>query len=205
MPRKLGTNGCGGALAMNTNRLNSFTDGVIAIIITIMVLELPVPRAAGIGALKPLTVLFAAYALSFVKVGIYWSQHHNMLQAARKVSGPVLLANLFFLFWLSLIPFVVRWVGEAGITRDTVLAFGVIMLLCSVSFAILRSTLIAAEGKDSAVAKATARGRKGLVTILAYLISIAAVFISPYAAVTIYIAVAAMWLVPDQRFERLID
>ncbi|HSQ99324.1 MAG TPA: TMEM175 family protein [Sphingomicrobium sp.] len=190
---------------MNTNRLNSFTDGVIAIIITIMVLELPVPRAAGIGALKPLTVLFAAYALSFVKVGIYWSQHHNMLQAARKVSGPVLLANLFFLFWLSLIPFVVRWVGEAGITRDTVLAFGVIMLLCSVSFAILRATLIAAEGEDSAVAKATARGRKGLITILAYLISIAAVFVSPYAAVAIYIAVAAMWLVPDQRFERLID
>jgi uncharacterized membrane protein len=128
-----------------------------------------------------------------------------MLQAARRVSGPVLLANLFFLFWLSLIPFVVRWVGEAGITRDTVLAFGVIMLLCSVSFAILRATLIAAEGEDSAVAKATARGRKGLITILAYLVSIAAVAFSPYAAVAIYVAVAAMWLVPDQRFERLID
>ena len=100
---------------MNTGRLNSFTDGVIAIIITIMVLELPVPQGAGMTALKPLTVLFAAYALSFVKVGIYWSQHHNMLNAARKVSGPVLLANLFFLFWLSLVPFVMRWVGEVKI------------------------------------------------------------------------------------------
>ena len=113
---------------MTTQRLTSFTDGVIAIIITIMVLELPVPTSGGMPALQPLSVLFAAYALSFVKVGIYWSQHHHMLQAARRVNGPVLLANLFFLFWLSLIPFVVRWVGEAGITRDTVLAFGVIML-----------------------------------------------------------------------------
>jgi len=110
------------------SRLASFTDGVIAIIITIMVLELPVPHAAGMAALQPLSVLFAAYALSFVKVGIYWSQHHNILQASKRVNGPVLLANLFFLFWLSLIPFVVRWVGEAGITRDTVLAFGVITL-----------------------------------------------------------------------------
>jgi uncharacterized membrane protein len=190
---------------MNTNRLNSFTDGVVAIIITIMVLTLPVPRGAGLASLLPLTVLFAAYALSFVKVGIYWSQHHNMLHAARKVSGPVLLANLFFLFWLSLIPFVVRWVGEAGITRDTVLAFGVIMLLCSLSFAILRATLISAEGEESVVAKATARGRKGLITILAYLVSIAVVFVWPYAAIAIYFAVAAMWLVPDKRFEKVID
>ena len=189
---------------MNTNRLNSFTDGVVAIIITIMVLELPVPKAPGIAALKPLTVLFAAYALSFIKVGIYWSQHHNMLHAARKVSGPVLLANLFFLFWLSLVPFVVRWVGEAGITRDTVLAFGIVMLLCAASFAILRATLISAEGEESAVAKVTARGRKGLVTILAYIVSIALVFISPYAAIAVYFAVAAMWLVPDKRFEALI-
>jgi uncharacterized membrane protein len=190
---------------MNTNRLNSFTDGVVAIIITIMVLELPVPKAPGMAALVPLTVLFAAYALSFIKVGIYWSQHHNMLQVARRVSGPVLLANLFFLFWLSLIPFVVRWVGEAGITRDTVVAFGVIMLLCATSFAILRATLIAAEGEESTVARATARGRKGLVTIVAYLLSIAVAFASPYAAIAIYFSVAAMWLVPDKRFERLID
>jgi uncharacterized membrane protein len=190
---------------MNSNRLNSFTDGVIAVIITIMVLELPVPRAPGMAALKPLTVLFVVYALSFIKVGIYWSQHHNMLQVVRKVSGPVLLSNLFLLFWLSLIPFVVRWVGEAGITCDTVLAFGVIMLLCVLSMALVRSTLIAAEGENSAVAKATARGRKGLITIIAYVVAIASDFLWPYVAVAIYVAVAALWLVPDKRFERLID
>ena len=190
---------------MSTARLTSFTDGVVAIIITIMVLELPVPKAAGMAALAPLWVLFAAYALSFVKVGIYWSQHHNMLHAARKAAGPVLLANLFFLFWLSLIPFVVRWVGEAGITRDTVLAFGVIMLLCTLSFAMLRATLIAAEGEDSAVAKATARGRKGLITMLAYVVAIAICFLWPFAAVAIYVAVALMWLIPDNRFDQFLD
>src|SRR5690242_5632678 len=190
---------------MNTNRLNSFTDGVIAIIITIMVLALPVPQGAGMAALKPLSVLFAAYALSFVKVGIYWAQHHNMLNASRKVSGPVLLANLFFLFWVSLVPFVMRWVGEAGITRDTVLAFGVVMLLCAASIALLFFALIFANDADAPIAKAAKRGHKGQITIIAYLLAIAVAFLSPYIAIVIYVAVAAMWLVPDKRFERLID
>ena len=190
---------------MKTDRLNAFTDGVIAIIITIMVLALPVPKSAGLAALEPLSVLFAAYALSFVKVGIYWSQHHHMLQAATRVDGRVLLANLFFLFWLSLIPFIVRWVGEAGITRDTVLAFGVDMLLCALSFALIRNALIACNGRrESSIARATARGWKGLITILAYLFSIGVVFVSPVAAIAIYFAVAALWLVPDKRFERLV-
>jgi uncharacterized membrane protein len=190
---------------MNTQRLNSFTDGVVAIIITIMVLELPVPHAPGIAALQPLSVLFAAYALSFVKVGIYWSVHHNMLQAAPRVDGRVLLANLFLLFWLSLVPFVVRWVGEAGVTRDTVLAFGVIMLLCALSVALLRSALLAANTRDAPIAKAAARGHKGVITIIAYLLAIGIVFVRPMVAVAIYFAVAAMWLVPDKRFERLLD
>ena len=190
---------------MNTARLTAFTDGVIAIIITIMVLELPVPEKPGMAALAPVSILFAAYALSFIKVGIYWSQHHNMLAAAKRVTGPVLLANLFFLFWLSLIPFVVRWVGEAGVTRDTVLAFGVIMLLCSVSFAILRAVLISADGANSAIARATVGSRKGQITIVAYLLSIVVVFFWPMAAVAIYFAVAALWLVPDRRFERLVE
>jgi uncharacterized membrane protein len=190
---------------MNTNRLNAFTDGVVAIIITIMVLALPVPKSPGMAALLPLTVLFAAYALSFIKVGIYWSQHHHMLQVARKVDGRVLLANLFHLFWLSLIPFLVRWVGEAGVTRDTVLAFGVVMLLCSTSFAILRAVLISADGPDSAIAKATARGRKGVITIIAYIVAIGVAFVSPTAAIVIYFAVAALWLIPDKRFERITD
>lgn len=189
---------------MTTSRLTSFTDGVIAVIITIMVLELPVPQAAGLAALKPLTVLFVVYALSFVKVGIYWSQHHNMLQAAKRVNGEVLLANLFFLFWLSLVPFVVRWVGEAGITRDTVLAFGVVMLLCSVSIALLLFALLSANDTDAPIRKAVGRGHKGQITVLAYLLAIAVAFLSPYVAIIIYIAVAAMWLIPDRRFEALI-
>ena len=190
---------------MTPSRLTSFTDGVIAVIITIMVLELPVPKAPGLAALQPLTVLFVVYALSFAKVGIYWSQHHNVLQASRRVDGQVLLANLLLLFWLSLIPFVVRWVGEAGITRDTVLAFGVIMLLCTLSFALLQAALLKANDQDAPITKAARRGRKGQITVLAYLLAIATAFLWPYVAVAVYIAVALMWLVPDKRFESLID
>ena len=190
---------------MNPNRLNSFTDGVIAIIITIMVLELPVPKAPGMAALKPELTLFGAYALSFIKVGIYWFQHHHLLQASKRVDGRVLLANLFFLFWLSLVPFVVRWVGEAGITRDTVIAFGVIMLLCALSVALLRSALLAANSVDAPIAKLAAGGRKGQLTIAAYVVSIGIALVWPLAAVAIYFAVAAMWLVPDKRFEQLTD
>jgi uncharacterized membrane protein len=190
---------------VTTSRLTSFTDGVIAIIITIMVLELPVPKAPGMTALVPLSVLFAAYALSFLKVGIYWAQHHNMLHAARKVSGPVLLANLLFLFWLSLIPFVVRWVGEAGITRDTVLAYGVVMLLCTFTFGLLLAALLKANDEDAPISKAARRGRKGQITILAYVLAIATAFLWPYVAVAIYVAVALMWLVPDKRFEAFVE
>jgi uncharacterized membrane protein len=190
---------------MTPSRLTSFTDGVIAIIITIMVLELPVPKVPGIAALQPLSVLFAAYALSFVKVGIYWSQHHNLLQACKRVNGRVLLANLFFLFWLSLIPFVVRWVGEAGITRDTILAFGVIMLLCSMSFGLLLLALLNANPQDAPVSNAVRRGRKGQITILAYVLAIALCFLWPFLSVAIYVAIALMWLIPDKRFEDLID
>ena len=189
---------------MNTNRLNSFTDGVVAIIITIMVLALPVPQGSGLGALAPLAVLFAAYALSFVKVGIYWSQHHNMLAAARRVNGEVLLANLFFLFWLSLVPFVVRWVGEAGITRDTVLAFGVAMLLCFLSSLLLRAALLAANDEDAPIVRASGRTWKGIATMVAYLVAIPLALLWPWASVAIYVAVAVIWLAPDKRFERLI-
>jgi uncharacterized membrane protein len=178
---------------------------VIAIIITIMVLALPVPASAGMAALKPLSVLFAAYALSFVKVGIYWSQHHHMLHATQRVDGIVLIANLFFLFWVSLVPFVVRWVGQAGITRDTVVAFGTVMLLCSVSIALLLFALLRANKADSPIRKAVGRGHKGQLTILAYVVAIAVAFVSPYAAIAIYIAVALMWLIPDKRFESLIE
>lgn len=190
---------------MKTDRLNAFTDGVIAIIITIMVLELAVPEEPGIGALRPVSLLFAAYALSFLKVGIYWSQHHNMLQAARRLNGRVLLANLFFLFWLSLVPFVVRWVGEAGLTRDTVIAFGAVMLLCTLSFGLLRAALLGANDPDAPIVRAAAHGWKGVVTIGAYVVAILLAFWAPIIAVAIYVAVALMWLVPDKKFEQLVD
>ena len=191
---------------MKTDRLNAFTDGVVAIIITIMVLELPVPRGAGMAVLRPELTLFGAYALSFIKVGIYWFQHHHLLQAARRVDGRVLLANLFFLFWLSLIPFVVRWVGEAGITRDTVLAFGVLMLLCALSVALLRGALLAANDADAPIARlAATSGRKGQTTITLYLVAIGVAFWWPLVAVAIYFIVAAVWLVSDKRFEQMVD
>jgi uncharacterized membrane protein len=189
---------------MNTNRLTSFTDGVVAVIITIMVLELPVPAAPGVAALKPLTVLFVVYALSFVKVGIYWSQHHNMLQAARRVNGEVLLANLFFLFWLSLVPFVVRWIGQDGITRDTIIAFGMIMLLCFLSSVLLRAALLAANDADAPIVKASGRSWKGIATLVAYVLAIPLAFVWPWVSVAIYVAVALIWLFPDKRFERLV-
>jgi uncharacterized membrane protein len=186
-------------------RLTSFTDGVIAIIITIMVLELPVPKSPGIAALQPFTVLFAAYALSFVKVGIYWFQHHNVLQASRRVDSKVLLANLLFLFWLSLIPFLVRWVGDAGVSRDPVIAFGVLMLLCFFSFAFLIYALRQANDSDAPLARLVKLRRKAPITIAAYLLAIALAFLWPLVAVAIYIVVAAMWLIPDKRFDQLID
>jgi uncharacterized membrane protein len=190
---------------MTTARLTSFTDGVIAIIITIMVLALPVPVGGGMKALEPLWILLAAYALSFLKVGIYWSQHHHMLLASRRVTGAVLLANLFFLFWLSLMPFVVRWVGEAGITRDPVIAFGMINLACTLSSALLLFALLHANDADSPIARAARNRIKGPATILGYVVAIAIAFVSPLAAVAIYVLVALMWLIPDKRFEQLID
>ena len=189
---------------MKTDRLCAFTDGVLAIVITIMVLELPVPEGAGWSALKPELFLFGVYALSFVKVGIYWSNHHHMLQAARKVDGGVLWANNFLLFWLSLVPFVMRWVAEAGITRDTVVAFGVVMLMCAISYTILKRALIKVEGPESAVAKATGADLKGRLSLLLYVAGVAVSFIYPPAGIAIYLAVAAVWLIPDRRFEAIV-
>jgi uncharacterized membrane protein len=188
---------------MKPQRLEAFTDGVVAIIITIMVLELPVPRAAGMAALQPLGVLFAAYAVAFIKVGMYWMQHHHMLQAARKVNGRVLLANLLLLFWLSLVPYVVRWIGEAGVTSDTVAAFGALMLLCTLSFALLRHELIEADTADGPLAKAGGKGLKGRISILAYALAIGMAYVWWPASIVIYLANAALWTIPDRRLEAL--
>ncbi len=190
---------------MNTNRLNSFTDGVVAVIITIMVLELPVPKAPGMAALKPLTVLFVVYALSFVKVGIYWAQHHNMLAAARRVNGEVLLTNLFFLFWLSLVPFVVRWIGEtvSFAIRSSPSASSCCCASCRPCCC--ERPCSAPTISDAPIVKASGRSWKGIATGLAYLLAIPLAFLWPWLSVAIYVAVALIWLVPDRRFERLID
>src|SRR4029453_10348376 len=189
---------------MKPDRLCAFTDGVIAIIITIMVLELPTPDEPGMAALRPVLPLFGVYALSFTKVGIYWVNHHHLLCAARKVDGRVLLANLFQLFWLSLVPWVMRWIGEAGLTRDTVLAFGAIMLMSALGFAWLRSALLNANDDDAPIVRATSHGRKGQITLISYVAALPLAFVSPLAAIVIYLIVALMWLIPDKRFEGVI-
>ena len=188
---------------MGTERLNAFTDGVIAIIITIMVLELPVPEAGGAEAIVPALPLLAAYALSFVNVGIFWSNHHHMLQSARKVSGAVLWANLFLLFWLSLVPFVIRWIDEAGMTAWPVAAYGAVLMMAAVAYLILEHALIRAEGGQSKVGDAVGARSKEWLSFTLYVAGLISAFLlSPFLSVALYVAVAILWLVPDRRFER---
>jgi uncharacterized membrane protein len=188
---------------MKPDRLNAFTDGVVAIIITIMVLSLPVPQGNDFAALRPDITLFGAYALSFVYVGIYWNNHHHMMQSARRVDGRVLWANLFLLFCLSLVPFLIRWIGEAGVTAMPVAAFGVVLLLAGAAYYLLERALIAAEGEQSKIATAVGAKTKEIMSVTLYAAAIGIAFLSPWISVAIYLGVAAMWLVPDRRFERL--
>jgi uncharacterized membrane protein len=188
---------------MKPDRLAAFTDGVIAIIITIMVLELPPPRGVGWASLKPDAPLFGAYVLSFINVGIYWNNHHHMLQSARRVDGRVLWANLFLLFWLSLFPFVIRWIGEAGVTALPVAAFGVALLLAGFAYQLLEVALIKAEGEQSKVAQAVGAKFKEWISIALYLTAVVVAFlVSPWVSVAIYFTVSGMWLIPDRRFEK---
>jgi len=185
------------------DRLNAFTDGVIAIVITIMVLEMRVPEGTTLAALRPVLPIFAAYALSFIYVGIYWNNHHHMMQSARRVDGRVLWSNLFLLFWISLFPFVIRWVDERGVTSFPVAAFGVVLFMAAIAYFVLERALIAAEGEDSAIARAVGSSLKEWLSLVCYASGVAAAFLlSPYISVALYVAVAVMWLIPDRRFER---
>lgn len=186
---------------MKPDRLNAFTDGVLAIVITIMVLELKVPNGSDWSAVRPEIALFGAYALSFVNVGIYWNNHHHMLHSVKRVDGRVLWANLFLLFWLSLFPFLIRWIGEVGVTAMPVAAFGVILLLAGFAYYLLEKALIAAEGEKSVVAEAVGSKRKEWLSVAGYAAGVGLAFVSPWISVAVYVAVAAMWLVPDRRFE----
>jgi uncharacterized membrane protein len=184
------------------SRLEAFSDGVIAIIITIMVLELDVPHGATLDALLPLIPVLLSYVLSFVYVGIYWNNHHHMLHAARQIDGTVMWANLHLLFWLSLIPFVTGWAGENLFAQLPVAMYGVVLFMASIAYWILQRRIIRGEGQDSALRKAIGQDIKGKLSPIIYLVAIASVVISPWIAVGLYIAVAMIWFVPDRRIER---
>jgi uncharacterized membrane protein len=189
---------------MGRGRLEAFSDGVLAIIITIMVLELKVPHGADLGALAPLLPVFLSYVLSFVYVGIYWSNHHHLLHAVRQVNGRVLWANLHLLFWLSLVPFVTGWMGENHFAAWPVALYGVVLLAAAVAYFILTRVLISHHGKDSVLAKALGKDFKGKVSVVFYAAAILLSFLSPWLACGLYVVVAVMWLIPDRRIEQVL-
>jgi uncharacterized membrane protein len=186
---------------MGKQRLEAFSDGVIAIIITIMVLELKTPEGVDFAALRPLVPVVMSYALSFLYVGIYWNNHHHMLHAASKVNGRILWANLHLLFWLSLFPFTTRWMGANPLAAIPVALYGVVLLMAGVAYFILARELAAHHGKDSLLALALGKDFKGLASIAIYASAIAVSFREPRLASALYVAVALMWIVPDRRIE----
>lgn len=187
---------------MNKTRLEAFSDGVLAIIITIMVLELKVPHGETIDVLRPLLPVFFSYVLSFVYVGIYWNNHHHMLHTARKVSGSVLWANLHLLFWLSLLPFVTGWMGENHFAPLPSAFYGVVLLMAGIAYWVLARAIIATEGADSVLARAIGSDRKCNLSIVAYAFAIPLAFVNQWLSQAIYLAVAVVWLVPDRRIEK---
>jgi len=188
---------------MGKNRLEAFSDGVLAIIITIMVLELKVPHGEELGALRPLLPVFLSYVLSFLYVGIYWNNHHHLLHTVRKVSGGVLWANLHLLFWLSLFPFITGWMGENHFAALPSALYGAVLFMAAIAYWNLQRTIIATEGEGSLLARAVGRDLKGKISPLIYAIAIAAAFVNPWISQSCYVFVALMWLVPDRRIERL--
>ncbi len=188
---------------MDKGRLEAFSDGVIAIIITIMVLEIKVPHeAASLSALRPLIPVFLSYLLSFIFLGIYWNNHHHLLQAVQQVNGRILWANQHLLFWLSLIPFVTGWMGENNFATWPVALYGIVLLFSAIAYTILAQTLIQLHGKDSPLAIALGRDVKGKVSIALYASAIILAFANAWFACALYILVAVMWLIPDRRIER---
>lgn len=187
---------------MEKNRLEAFSDGVLAIIITIMVLELKVPHGTDGAALAPLLPVFLSYVLSFVYVGIYWNNHHHMLSMTRHVSGGILWANLHLLFWLSLIPFVTGWMGENHFAALPSALYGVILLMAAIAYWILERSIVHMQGADSPLAAAIGRDVKGKISPLLYALAIVGAFVEPRIAHALYALVALMWLIPDRRIER---
>lgn len=188
---------------MTKNRMEAFSDGVIAIIITIMVLELQVPHGTSLDTLQPLIPVFLSYILSFMYLGIYWNNHHHMLQTVNNVKGGILWANLHLLFWLSLTPFATGWMGENHFAEIPTAVYGFILLMSAIAYFILQTTIIKSQGKHSLLAKALGRDLKGKASPILYLIAIVSVFINPKISQGIYFLVALIWFIPDKRIEKM--
>ncbi|MFP2960075.1 TMEM175 family protein [Myxococcus sp. 1LA] len=187
---------------MDKNRLEAFSDGVIAIIITIMVLELKVPHGSELADLQPLLPAFLSYVLSFIYVGIYWNNHHHLLHTISHVTGGLLWANLHLLFWLSLIPFTTGWMGENHFSTLPLALYGVILLMCAFAWKLLQACMVAMQGRNSALALAVGRDLKGRISPIFYLFGIITAFFNGYLSEAAYVLGALMWLVPDRRFEK---
>jgi uncharacterized membrane protein len=186
---------------MTKTRLEAFSDGVIAILITIMVLELRAPEGTDLEALRPLVPTFLAYLLSFINLGVYWNNHHHMLQATRHISGGVLWPNLHLLFWLSMVPFTTSWMGEHYLNPVPTAMYGGVLLCCAIAWWILQNCIIAVEGPQSTLAVAVGSDRKAKVSLAVYVVAIPLAFVRPWIADALYVAVTLMWLVPDRRIE----
>ena len=189
---------------MEKNRLEAFSDGVIAIIITIMVLELKVPHGIGIEALLPIVPVFFSYLLSFLYVAIYWNNHHHMLHATRRVNGAILWANLHLLFWLSLVPFATGWLGENHLAAAPAALYGFILFMAAIAYVILQRAIVCEQGAGSLLGAATGRDWKGKLSLVLYLAAIGLSFVNPWIGCAIYVAVALLWLIPDRRIERVL-
>jgi uncharacterized membrane protein len=190
---------------MNKGRLEAFSDGVLAVIITIMVLEMKPPHGTSLADLKPLIPVFFSYLLSFVYIGIYWNNHHHLLHATQHVNGTTLWANLHLLFWLSLVPFTTDWIGENHFDPWPVAVYGFVLLMAGTAYFILTKALIQLHGEDSTLAVSIGRDRKGEASIVLYAIAIPLAFVRPWIAGALFVIVAVMWLVPDRRIEKKIE
>jgi uncharacterized membrane protein len=190
---------------VGTQRLEAFSDGVLAIIITIMVLEIRVPHGVTLAALEPLAPVMVSYVLSFVNLGIYWNNHHHMLHVTERIGGGILWANLHLLFWLSLFPFATAWMGENRFAPVPTAMYGVVMVMAAFAYWVLQNAILKVEGRDSVLAEAVGRDMKGKLSPVLYVVAIPAAFVSPWISGALYVAVALMWLVPDRRIERVLE
>jgi uncharacterized membrane protein len=189
---------------MGRSRLEAFSDGVIAIIITVMVLELKVPHGPSVAVLAPVLPVFLCYILSFIYLGIYWNNHHHMLHTVQRVTGPMLWANLHLLFWLSLVPFTTGWLGENQFSRVPAAFYGGVLLMAAFAYWLLQQLIIDSQGRDSVLRKAVGRDWKGKLSPLLYVVAIPLAFWSKWIALAIYVLVALLWLVPDRRIEKML-